>query len=125
MYGLSGRRQSTMRLKLMNEQRKPLWELLGEACAENPDYPGVPNMAQSDAPPPRGSVMRSNPTVICEACGKSRNCMLHTRAEFPPDAAKAWLRRHCDNPRGSCQFRYQAGVVIGLGSVSGMANEIP
>ena len=26
----------------------PLWEVLQEACAENPDYPGVPDMAQSD-----------------------------------------------------------------------------
>jgi hypothetical protein len=68
--------------------------------------------------------MRSDPVVICDACGKYRSCMLHARAEFPPDAAKAWLRRHCSNPRTFCRLRYRAGVMIGSGSLSGMANEI-
>lgn len=57
--------------------------------------------------------MNSAPMIICDACGESRNCLLHQRAKFPPDAARAWLKRHCDNPPGSCKFRYQAGFAIG------------
>jgi len=60
----------------------------------------------------------SNPHVTCEACGESRDCTLHRQAKFPPDAAKAWLRRHCDNPPESCRFRYQAGFTLG-GPVTG------
>jgi hypothetical protein len=52
----------------------------------------------------------SNPMVICDACGDRRDCTLHTRAEFPPDAAKAWMRRTCEKPKGSCRLRYQAGI---------------
>jgi len=50
------------------------------------------------------------PLVVCEACGESRDCTLHQRAEFPPDAAKKYLRKHCDNEPGACKFRYRAGI---------------
>jgi hypothetical protein len=66
--------------------------------------------------------MNSNPMIICDACGESRDCMLHTRAEFPPDAAKAWLRKGCHNPKGACRFRYQAGISIG-GPVVGIEGD--
>lgn len=55
----------------------------------------------------------SKPLIICEACGESRDCTLHGRAEFPPDAAKRRLRKRCGNPPGSCRFRYQAGLSLG------------
>jgi len=56
--------------------------------------------------------IQTNPLIICEACGESRNCTLHPRAEFPPDAARAYLRKHCDNEPDSCRFRYQAGILF-------------
>jgi hypothetical protein len=54
--------------------------------------------------------IQTNPRVFCDACGESRDCTLHQRAEFPPDAAKKYLRKHCDNEPGACKFRYQAGI---------------
>lgn len=65
--------------------------------------------------------MYRNPMIICDACGESRDCTLHMRAEFPPDAARKYLRKGCDNPRGSCKFRYEAGFSIG-GPLVGMSD---
>jgi hypothetical protein len=64
--------------------------------------------------------MHSNPMIICDACGESRDCLLHRRAEFPPDAAKAWMKRHCHNDPKGCKLRYQAGFAIG-GPAAGMS----
>jgi hypothetical protein len=51
----------------------------------------------------------SNPIIQCSTCKRSRDCMLHTRAEFPPDAAERWLRKSCQT-RSACNFIYKAGV---------------
>jgi len=52
----------------------------------------------------------SNPTITCTACDKTRDCMLHTRAEHPPTAARAWLRKHCKHGAPKpCEFTYRPG----------------
>lgn len=49
----------------------------------------------------------TDPAAYCSHCGRARSCSMHTRAEFPPDAAKAWLKRNCSTP-GLCELRYRA-----------------
>ena len=55
--------------------------------------------------------MTTNPVVTCVRCGAQRDCTLHTRAEFPPDAAKKWLRKQCPT-RQLCEFTYRAGISL-------------
>lgn len=62
--------------------------------------------------------MATNPIVWCVTCDRHRDCTKHLRAEHPPTAAKAWLRKRCSSYStrdGSklCDFRYRAGVAIG------------
>lgn len=55
--------------------------------------------------------VNSHPYVYCEKCGMKRDCMEHLRAEFPPDAAKKWLKKHhapCDG-----EIKYMCGFGIG------------
>jgi hypothetical protein len=55
------------------------------------------------------------PKVTCSHCGKVRDPMQHMRAEHPPTAAKAWLRKHCPVKGAGpspCSFGYQAGVDV-------------
>jgi hypothetical protein len=57
-----------------------------------------------------------NPVIYCEKCGKERDCMLHMRAEFPPDAARKWMKKHhkgCDG-----KLRYKVGFTSG-GTIKG------
>lgn len=54
----------------------------------------------------------SNPEIRCSVCGKCRDAMLHIRADFPPDAARKWLRRHCSRAGKPCDFTYRAGFEI-------------
>lgn len=49
-----------------------------------------------------------NPIVYCEKCGMTRDCMKHQRAEFPPDAAKKWLKKRHGNCDG--EIKYRAGL---------------
>ena len=51
------------------------------------------------------------PLVHCMSCGKQRRCELHQRAEFPPDAARAWLKKTCKN-RDLCELEYRAGLLL-------------
>lgn len=51
-----------------------------------------------------------DPYVTCKTCGARRNCMEHMSAEFPPEAAKRWLRKRCD--RDDCDLAYTAGVRV-------------
>lgn len=56
----------------------------------------------------------SNPTITCTHCGRTRDCTLHMRSEFPPDAAKKWLRKTCEANQvpyaKPCEFTYRAGI---------------
>ena len=56
----------------------------------------------------------TNPIKYCTTCERVRDCMLHLRADFPPEAAERWLRRSCPRkgvrPR-PCDIRYQAGIM--------------
>ncbi len=56
-----------------------------------------------------------NPTQTCDVCERSRDCLLHLRAEFPPGAACKWLQRTCTHPDTPCRessdvIAYRAGV---------------
>jgi hypothetical protein len=58
----------------------------------------------------------TDPTVTCTACGRQRNCRHHMRADHPPTAAKAWLRKHCQMAGAGpkpCAFAYRAGLDVG------------
>ena len=50
-----------------------------------------------------------NPHVLCRTCHRTRDCMKHLRAEFPPAAARKWLKAHCGTPE-RCDLRYQVGL---------------
>lgn len=50
------------------------------------------------------------PTITCTYCGRKRDATLHMRHEFPPDAARKWLRRTCRHEEKPCDFRYRAGI---------------
>jgi hypothetical protein len=52
-----------------------------------------------------------DPIKKCTTCGRTRNCMLHKRADFPPDAAEKWLKKTCEQ-KGKCEITYQAGIDI-------------
>lgn len=54
----------------------------------------------------------SDPEVRCNVCGKCRNPMLHMRADFPPDAARKWLKRYCTRASKPCEFGYRAGFEV-------------
>ena len=54
----------------------------------------------------------SEPTIICKTCQLERSCLRHTRAEFPPDAAWRWVKKHCPRGGASCTRSYRAGVVF-------------
>lgn len=62
----------------------------------------------------------SDPHMTCDTCGRSRNCLLHRRADHPPTAARQWLKRHCPHEGAHCALRYQAGIELGL-SLEGQA----
>ena len=51
----------------------------------------------------------SNPAKICNTCNRVRDCTLHLRAGFPPDAAEKWLRRTCQQ-KDRCDITYCAGL---------------
>lgn len=57
----------------------------------------------------------SYPMQYCHGCSRERDCTLHPRASFPPEAAKKWLKRTCiayctmRNIKPACSFTYQAG----------------
>jgi hypothetical protein len=53
-----------------------------------------------------------NPKISCIVCGKCRDPMLHMRADFPPDAARKWLRRYCAYAGKPCNFTYRPGFEI-------------
>ena len=57
----------------------------------------------------------SEPIQRCITCGRTRECLLHFRADHPPTAAKQWLLRTCPNGRGGavsqrCHIIYTAGI---------------
>lgn len=55
----------------------------------------------------------STPTQTCLTCNRSRSCMRHLRAEFPPAAAKQWLKKHCmryTQGQRVCDIHYTAGI---------------
>lgn len=68
--------------------------------------------------------MFANSRVYCTACGSGRDCSLHLRAEHPPTAAEAWLRKHCDHNDEGCTIRYQAGLTFGLSRLTGQGATI-
>ncbi len=53
-----------------------------------------------------------DPEVRCKVCDRHRNPMQHMRADFPPDAAKKWLKRYCERPGKPCDFWCMAGIDI-------------
>jgi len=59
------------------------------------------------------------PKQHCTSCGRERRCELHSRAEFPPDAAKRWLLDHCPGDGKLCEIEYRADFLPG-GPVIGM-----
>lgn len=55
----------------------------------------------------------TEPEVTCSTCGRKRRARLHMRAEHPPTAAKAWMRKHCQMAGAGpkpCAFVYRAGL---------------
>lgn len=52
------------------------------------------------------------PMVTCAYCGRERDCTRHMRADHPPSAARAWLKRTCRHEEKPCEFGYQAGIDI-------------
>lgn len=52
------------------------------------------------------------PKVTCTYCGRRRAATLHMRADFPPDAARKWLKRTCKHEEKPCDFGYRAGVDV-------------
>lgn len=57
----------------------------------------------------------ADPEVTCMHCGRQRRCMRHARADHPPTAAKAWLRKNCQMEGAGpkpCTFVYRAGVDV-------------
>lgn len=53
----------------------------------------------------------TEPTYTCKICARRRSCRLHLRAEFPPDAAKHWLKKTCSTPT-RCDLEYRAGIQL-------------
>jgi hypothetical protein len=53
-----------------------------------------------------------NPEVHCATCGRTKDPMQHMRADHPPTAAKAWLKRTCKREGKPCEFGYRAGVDV-------------
>ena len=61
----------------------------------------------------------SEPIEYCKTCDRERSCYSHMRAEFPPDAARKWLKRTCPykGPGGTrwdtkkCDIYYKAGFI--------------
>jgi hypothetical protein len=57
----------------------------------------------------------TSPTIACTYCGRVRDVMQHVRADFPPDAARKWMKRTCKHEEKPCDFGYRAGVdVVGI-----------
>jgi hypothetical protein len=54
----------------------------------------------------------SDPKVWCTVCGRRKNPTDHMRADFPPEAARKWLKRTCRREGKPCEFGYQAGFEI-------------
>jgi hypothetical protein len=56
----------------------------------------------------------SDPIVFCDICGRSRDPFKHMRQDklSPPEAARRWLKRKCDNPSDKCNPQYRAGVDV-------------
>lgn len=63
----------------------------------------------------------SDPTVTCKTCARQRSCMLHLRADFPPDAARKWLRKTCERGRKDCDLVYRVGIEL-RGRLTGQEN---
>lgn len=51
------------------------------------------------------------PKVSCR-CGRSKNPMQHMRADHPPTAARAWLKKTCPHEGKPCDFSYRAGIDV-------------
>jgi hypothetical protein len=62
----------------------------------------------------------SAPEVKCNVCNRRKNPMEHMRADFPPEAARKWLKRTCKRDGKPCQFGYRAGFEI-VGRASAMS----
>jgi hypothetical protein len=59
--------------------------------------------------------MTLTPTMTCTVCRRTRACVRHLRADHPPTAAQAWLRRQCPHRTNHpCVFQYQAGLSLPL-----------
>lgn len=54
--------------------------------------------------------MTERPTITCTYCGRKRDATLHMGADFPPDAARKWLRKTCKHEEKPCDFGYRVGV---------------
>ena len=52
------------------------------------------------------------PKVGCSVCGRVKNPMQHMRADHPPTAAKAWLKKTCKTEGKPCAFGYRAGIDV-------------
>lgn len=54
----------------------------------------------------------SAPEVRCTVCSRRKNPMEHMRADHPPTAARAWLKRTCKREGKPCEFGYRAGFEV-------------
>lgn len=52
-----------------------------------------------------------DPVIYCTMCSLVRRVLLHLRAEFPPDAARRWFRKHHKGCNG--EVKYRAGLSLG------------
>lgn len=48
-------------------------------------------------------------TATCTYCGRTRDCMMHTR---DPVAAAKWLKKTCKHEEKPCAFTYRAGELV-------------
>ena len=54
----------------------------------------------------------SSPEVRCLVCDRRKNPLDHRRADHPPTAARAWLKRTCKREGKPCEFGYRAGFEV-------------
>lgn len=57
--------------------------------------------------------LNNSPFCYCEICGLKRSCDYHMAAEFPPDAAKRWIKKQHKLSGCNGDIKYRAGFTIG------------
>lgn len=61
--------------------------------------------------------LNPKPRYRCRVCMLERSCMRHLQAEFPPDAALKWFKKHHSKECPGVP-EYQAALTLGAWSIS-------